>query len=191
MTKSYLQIKDKYLGTLFHTKDALGRGYLKLSFKNKIAGFVKGTDIPTTLPVLAKLTDPLTLDVSYKFEDSLLEVKKTVNGKTEREFYKIPLPVSNCLFFIRIKDWNSLDDAKTSSSPLVLTPPNQSGSVVIIFSFLGENGLPFVPPQFSIEGMHTIDVPENPLSTFCIGIGEDPNNTSANGFEIHIPFPKQ
>lgn len=114
-----------------------------------------------------------------------------ISGKPDRAFYPVPLPVSNCLFFIRIKDWNLLDDAETSDSPLILKAPNTGGSVVIIFSFLGENGQPFVPPQFSVAGMYPIDVPETPLDTFCIGIAEDPANTSVNGFEIHIPYPKQ
>ena len=82
--KSHLLIGNKFLGSLLYFKDASGRGCLKLSFKNKIADFVVGSDVPTTLPAPAMLTDPITLDVSYKFEDSLLEVKKMLNGKPDR-----------------------------------------------------------------------------------------------------------
>jgi hypothetical protein len=189
--KSHLLIDNKFLGSLLHFKDASGRGCLKLSFQNKIADFVMGTDVPTTLPAPAKLSDPITLDVSYKFDDSLLEVKKMINGKPDRAFYKIPLPISDMLFMIRIKDWHLLDDDQGSKSSLVLTPPSQDGKVAIIFSFLGENGLPFVPAGYVCPmGMGTISLPENPLSTFCIGIAEDPGNSEANGFIIQIPFSR-
>ena len=190
--KSHLLVQDKYLGSLLYFKDAAGRGCLKLAFGNKIEGFVKSTDVPTTLPVPLKLEVPMSLDVSYKFEDSLLEVKKLIDGKIEREFYKVPLPVENPLFIIKVKDWHTLDDDKASDSPLVLTPPSANPSVAIIFTFLGENGLPFKPPQYDCpEGMGTIDLPEQPLDKFSIGIAEDPNNASTNGFEILIPYPKQ
>lgn len=186
--KSHLLIGNKYLGSLLYFKDKDGRGCLKLSFKNKIADFVKGTDMPTTLPVPVKLTDPVSLDVSYKFQDSLLEVKKIVNGKTEREFYRVSLPIQTCLFLIRIKDWHQLDDAPQSSSPLVLTPPSSGNSVAVVFSFLGENGQPIAPKEYNCL-MGTIDLPESPLKTFCIGIADDPNNNDTNGFLLQIPFP--
>ncbi len=188
--KSHLLIQDKFLGALLYFKDVDGRGCLKLSFKNKIMGFVKGTDVPTTLPVPIKLDRPMSLDVSYKFPDSLLEVKKIIDGEKQPEFYDVTLPISNCLFFIRIKNWHSLDDAKPSKSPLVLTPPVRSDSVAIIFSFLGENGLPFVPMGYvGPNGMGTIALPEDPLKTFCIGIADDSNNRDANGFNVYIPLP--
>jgi hypothetical protein len=189
--KSHLTIGNKFLGSLLYFKDASGRGHLKLSFKNKIAGFNKGTDVPTTLPVLAQSSDPVSLDVSYKFQDSLLEVKKIVNGKTEREFYSVPLPISSLLFMIRIKDWHLLDDDQPAPSPLVLTPPDGSNSVAVIFSFLGANGLPFVPTGYVCpQGMGTVSIPESPLDTFCIGIAADPSNQDANGFQLQIPLPR-
>jgi len=187
--KSHLLIGNKYLGSLLYFKDTQERGCLKLSFKNKIAGFVKGTDTPTALPVPVKLTDPVSLDISYKFQDSLLEVKKIVNNKTEREFYKVPLPIETCLFLIRIKDWHLLDDAVQSASPLVLTPPSAGRSVAVVFSFLGENGQPIAPKGYNCL-MGTIDVPESPLKTFCIGISDDPTHTDPNGFLLQIPFQK-
>lgn len=189
--KSRLLIGGKYLGSLLYFKDAEGRGCLKLSFKNKIADFNVGSDVPTTLLALPKETDPITLDVSYKFPDSLLEVKKMVDGKPDpdRAFYKITLPVTTCLFLIRIKDWHLLDDATPSTSPLVLTPPSASNSVVVVFSFLGANGQPIAPKEYNTM-MGTVDLPEDPLKTFCIGIADDPNNTDPNGFLLQIPFPK-
>jgi hypothetical protein len=187
--KSHLLIGNKFLGSLLYFKDAQGRGCLKLSFKNKIADFVVGSDVPTTLPAPAMLTSPITLDVSYKFADSLLEVKKMVNGKPDRAFYKITLPVTTCLFLIRIKDWHALDDATPSKSPLVLTPPSSGNSVAIVFSFLGANGQPIAPKEYNTL-MGTVDLPEDPLKTFCIGIAPDPTNNEPQGFIVQIPFPK-
>lgn len=187
--KSELLMGNKYLGTLLYFKDADGRGCLKLSFKNKIADFNVGSGVPTTLPALPKETEPITLDVSYKFNDSLLEVKKMVNGKPDRAFYKITLPVTTHLFLIRIKDWHLLDDAAPSTNPLVLTPPGTGISVAILFSFLGANGQPIAPKEYNTM-MGTIDVPEDPLKTFCIGIADDPTNNDPNGFLLQIPFPK-
>lgn len=186
--KSYLQIEQRFLGTLLYFKDKNNIGCLKLSFKNKIADFVKGTNIQTTLPVPVKLKTPISLDISYKFKDSLLEVKKIVNGRIDREFYKIPLPVSTYLFMIRIKDWNLLDGAMISSNPLVLTPPTQNNSVTIIFSFFGTNGQPIAPMEYDCV-MRIIDLPENTLDKLCIGIAEDPTNTETNGFTIQLPIP--
>lgn len=189
--KSHLLIQDKFLGALLYLKDTKGRSYLKLSFKNKIEGFNKGTDISTILPVPAKLDGLIGLDISYKFEDRLLEVKKVIGNKVQPEFYQVPLPISSELFTIRIKDWHSLATAQNPDRPLVLTPPS-SKSVAIVFSFLGDNDQPFKPSQYEFPmGMGMIDLPETPLSQICIGIAEDLNNVSVNGFEIYIPYPKQ
>ncbi len=190
--KSHLCIQDKYLASLLYFKDQENRGCLKLSFKNKIADFVRGTDLPTTLPVPARLDDPMSLDVSYKFQDSLLEVKKLINGKIEREFHKVALPVSNYLFIIRIRDWTQLDESIQPKSPLTLVPPSQHKSVAVVFSFLGENGKPFKPPQYEFPGgMRSIDLPETPLDSFWMGISEDADNNDTNGFNLLIPFPLQ
>jgi hypothetical protein len=188
--KSHLLIQDRFLGALLYFKDKNDRGCLKLSFKNKIANFAKNTDVPTALPVPLILDNPMRLDVSYKFQDSLLEVKKIIDGKVEPEFYKVPLPISNVLFFIQIKNWHLLDVAKPSSNPLILIPPSQSNSIVIIFSFLGANNLPFnVKNYICPNGMGTIDLPETPLNKLCIGIADDIDDTDVNGFKIGIPFP--
>lgn len=184
--KSHLLIGDKFLGSLLYFKDKSNRGCLKLSFKNKIADFVKYTDIPTTKPVPLKLDNPISLDISYKFEDNLLEIKKVVNKIVEREFHKMPIPVSTCLFIIRIKDWSLLDcDNKKTNSSLVLEPPSQNKSAAIVFSFFGINGKPITHDYPCNMGI--IDLPENDLKQFGIGIAED-NNNELNNFIIKIPY---
>lgn len=182
-------IGNKFLGALLYFKDKDNRGCLKLSFKNKIADFVKGSDVPTTKPVPLKLNDLIKLDISYKFQDSRLEVKRIVIGKPkpEREFYPFSLPPSTDLFTLKIKDWHLLDDAKPSNSPLILTPP-ESNSVVIVFSFLGTNNRPIKEKEYSVPIMRTIDLPEIALNKFCIGIAEDKASNERNGFVIKIPY---
>lgn len=186
--KSHLLIEDKFLGSVLYFKDKSNRGCLKFSFKNKIADFIKYTDIPTTKPVPLKLDTPINLDISYKFEDSLLEIKKIIDKKEEREFYKMPLPVSTSLFIIRIKDWSLLDtDDKKSHSPLVLTPPSKNNSVAIIFSFFDVNGKPITQSEYPCT-MGIIDLPESNLNKLGIGISEDKDNNEINNFIIKIPY---
>lgn len=187
--KSHLLIGDKFLCSILYFKDKSDRGCLKISFKNKIADFIKYTDVPTTKPVPLKSDTPINLDISYKFKDSLLEIKKVVNKKEKREFYKMPIPVSTSLFIIRIKDWNLLDDDdKKSHSPLILTPPSQNKNVAIIFSFFDVNGKPITQNEYPCT-MGIIDLPENNLSKFGIGIAEDKDNNEINNFIIKIPYP--
>jgi hypothetical protein len=185
--KSHVLIGNKFLGALLYFKDKDNRGCLKLSFKNKISDFVKGTDVPTMKPVPLKLSNPIQLDISYKFQDNLLEVKKIINGKAEREFYKIPIPVKTSLFVLKIKDWHLLDDAESPKQPLVLVPPDRSNSIAIVFSFLGVNDQPIAPKEYS-SLMGTIDLPESGFNKFCIGITEDKDNNKTNGFIVELPF---
>ncbi|HUX35551.1 MAG TPA: hypothetical protein VMV71_00795 [Candidatus Paceibacterota bacterium] len=188
--KSHLLIGNKFLGALVYFKDAQGRGALKLSFKNKFMGFNRGSDVMTTLPVPLKATTPVSLDLSYKFLDSILELKKMDNGKIEPEFYDVPIPISQCLFFLRIRDWRSqLEDDSPSKNPLVLTPPSEGKDAAVVFSFLAPNGRPPVPRGYECL-MATITLPENPLNTFCIGVLNDANpNPNPNDFAIYIPLP--
>ena len=188
--KSHLLIENKFLGSLLYFKDKKGRGCLKLSFKNKIANFAKWSDVPTTQPTLLELKNPISLDISYKFIDSLLEIKKIVDGKIIPEFYKIPIPISTPLFIIKIKKWHLLDDSKNSKNPLVISYNSQCENVAVVFSFIGANGQPIAPKEYSML-MGTIDLPEQDLNKFCIGIAEDKNNNYEKDFIIEIPYKQQ
>jgi hypothetical protein len=188
LIKSRIIVGDKYLGNLFYNKDSAGRGYLKFSFKNKIANFVKSTDIPNKFPTPLKLDVPISLEVSYKFKDRLLEIKKLVNKKTEREFYKISVPVQSCLFILRVKDYTLYDQYSKKENLLILDPPhNGNKSIAIIFSFLGEHGSPFTHPDYNCGLMGMIDLPENELSNLCIGIAEDTQEYGNQDIQILFP----
>lgn len=82
--KSRLLIGIKLLGSLFYDRDAEDRGYLKLSFKNKITGLGIGVDVPTRMPVPVASPLPSRLEVSYKFADNLFGVKTYTGGKWSR-----------------------------------------------------------------------------------------------------------
>ncbi|HEV3245399.1 MAG TPA: hypothetical protein VG102_03500 [Candidatus Paceibacterota bacterium] len=71
----------------------------------------------------------------------------------------------------------------------MLTPPLGGNRIAIVFSFLGANGQPIAPKEYNTM-MGTIDLPEDPLKTFCIGIAPDPTNNEPQGFIVQIPFPK-
>ena len=187
--KSHLLIENRILGSLVYFTDKEGRGCLKLSFKNKIADFVIGTNVPTSLPAPLALTTPITLDLSYKFQDHLLEVKKMIDKKPQPNFFNVPSPFKSWLFTIKLRDWHLLEIYKKKPrSPLHLTPPSANPSIIVIFSFLGAEGSPFKPHEYDCR-MGTIKLPRTSDDTFCIGVAEDVNPSQTNDFIIGIPFP--
>ncbi len=190
LIKSRLLVGNKHLGDLFYDNDSKGRGYLKLSFKNEIADFVRGTDTKnSTSPTELKLNKPIRLELSYKFKDQLFSIKRITKGeKNKYEFHKISLPVSTCLFYLRIKNWEVLDDDDgTLNSSLVLTPPTATKSIAIIFSFLGANGQSPCPSEYSDITMGCIDLPDQGLKNFCIGLSSDIQNNQENNIIIMFP----
>jgi len=189
LIKSRFLIDNKHLGDLFYDKDAVGRGYLKFSFKNLIADFVKGTDAPTTMPAVLKLDEPIKLELSYKFQDDFFSIKKIRKGKKpDYEFHKISLPPKTCLFYLRVKDLSLLDDVEDSTgNPLILDAPKDHNSIVVIFSFLGDKARPLAPPEYSNILMGCVDLPEQNLNKFCIGLAPDPQNNEKNNIIIIFP----
>ena len=99
--KSHLLIKNKFLGALLYFKDKKDRGCLKLSFKNKITNFVKYSDVSTIMPTQLELKNAISLDISYKFVDNILELKKVIDGKTVREFIQYLFLIN---FFVYCKN---------------------------------------------------------------------------------------
>lgn len=190
LIKSRFLLGKKHLADLVYDKDAIGRGYLKISFKNPIADFIKGSDVPTRMPILPRLQEPINLELSYKFQDDFFSIKKIRKGKKpEYEFYKVLTPPVECLFYLKIKDLNSLDDVNQDSvSQLILLPPDNSNSVAVVFSFLNAGGTPLAPPKYSGMLMGCIDLPEQRFDKLCIGICPDPDNNEAEGIVIMFPY---
>ena len=188
--KSRILVGNRLIGTLLYTTDKESRGYLKFSIKNKIANFIKSADVPTSLPVSLKLNNPTSLEMSYKFKDRLLGIKRINDGRVEREFHKVPVPVKSCLFVLRIKDYSLYDKYNKNKNVLILNPPSLiNKSIAIIFSFLGENGLPFSNPYSNCGAMGMInDLPEVELNKLCIGIAEDNQDFGDQDIQVLIPM---
>jgi len=190
--KSRVLIGDRLIGTLLYTTDKNGKGYLKFSLKNKLANFVKSAEVLVDVPIkyltTLKLTEHTSIEISYKFQDSLLELKRIVSGKLDREFHKIPLPVKSFLFILRIKDYHFYDKYSKNRDVLVLPPPrNGNKSVAVLFSFIGEQGVPFKHPKYNFGLCGVIDLPEKNLNKLCIGITED-KYESNQSVEFIIPM---
>ncbi len=183
-------IGNKLLGSLLYDKDKNNRGFLKLSFRNKIKNFTRWTDseLLKQQPTAEEPIDPVSFDVSYKFSDSLLEIKRQIGKERKIEFYKVPLPPSDCLFFIKLKNWELLDVSDSLDMALIIDPPTKNyGDIVILFSFLGKNGLPFTLPNYQIEVMRCINIPNEKIDKMCIGIAEDTINNGTLNFQIGVP----
>ncbi len=192
LLKSHILVGEKLLGSLFYFKDTKGRSSLKLSFKNKIGNFSMWADsehLKNKLE-LPPSTEDVSFDLSYKFTDNLLEIKRQVGEKIERHFHKIPFPPKNYLFILKIKDWHILNDATHKVDTLSLNLPDHNSSLSVFFSFLGTNGLPFAPEDYLQEIGRTIsaDLPETDFPKICIGTVENKNNTELYNLVIKIPY---
>lgn len=99
--KNRILLGNKLLGDLFYFKDKNGRSSLKFSFKNKITDFTRWTNVKTILPVPVFEKEPLSFDLSYKFQDNLLEIKRQRGTIVEREFYKKAYPQIDIYLFLR------------------------------------------------------------------------------------------
>jgi hypothetical protein len=189
--KAHILLNDKFLGSLIYMKDNKDRAYLKLSFKKKVSDYVKWTDIATTLPAELEKTEHASFDVSYKFEDNLLEVKRQVGSNEDRSFYHVPFPPNNLLFILKIKDWHTLDTVIHGPQDLILPISDQQNTAFIFFSFVAPNGLPFTPgklvgTEFRIT---CADLPEKDFPKICVGIAEIPDDGEVLGMVLKIPYP--
>ncbi len=192
LLKSHILLGSKLLGSLFYFKDTEGRSSLKLSFKNKLGSFTMWADSEHLKNKLAlpASNEEVSFDLSYKFADNLLEVKRQIGIKIERHFHKIPFPPKNYLFILKIKDWHILNEAIDTKDSLTLNLPDHTDSVSVFFSFLGVNGLPFAPEDYMQEMGRTVsaDLPEADFPKICIGTVEDNNNTESYNLVIKIPY---
>jgi hypothetical protein len=192
LLKSHILLGDKLLGSLFYFKDTQNRSSLKLSFKNKLGSFTMWADSEHLKDKLAlpPSNEDVSFDLSYKFTDNLLEVKRQVGTKIERHFHKVPFPPKNYLFILKIKDWHILNDAVDKTDTLTLNLPNHSKSVSVFFSFLGTNGLPFAPEDYMQDMGRTVsaDLPEADFPKICIWTVEDKDNNEPYNLVIKIPY---
>jgi hypothetical protein len=192
----YLQ-GNRLLGSLIYFLDSKDRPCLKISFKNKVGGAKmwskdRFTDTETEL---ANDFQDLSLDVSYKFQDGLLELKREVPGnKPERKFLLVPQPPTSYLFLVRINDLEILNIATLAEDHLVLEPPVTTKQVAVFFSFAGADGRPLLPDEYANDYGKSIiqEIPhEKPYDKIWIGIVEDTPHTYPFNLLIKIPEYKK
>lgn len=88
-----------------------------------------------------------------------------------------------------MKDWHLLEDHTGDKAALQINLPLNDKAVIIFFSFLGANGLPFAPQEYNDKFGRTIcaDLPELNLNKICIGTVDDKNNNENFNLIIKIP----
>lgn len=187
----------KQLGSFLFFYDSEKRPCFKFSGKPKIySGDLWVQDKKTLAKKSFLKTKPeggMSFDVSYKFDDHLLEIKSQEPGKDPVPLCtEIPTPPQNYLFLVRIKNWHNLSDAAIESGDLILNPPGSGDEVVLFFSFVGPQGKPFLPEDGILKEVQgqtiTIDLPcPAPYDRLYIGVGEDAGNNEKEDILIKAP----
>ncbi len=174
----------KLVGSFLFFNDAAGRPCFKFSLKPKLgAAEVSFEDKNTGERTKLTVAPPpeMSVDVSYKFDDRLLELKRQEPGKSpERHFIKTPEVPIAYLFSVRIKNCELLPVIPVEPGMFELKPPISAEKVAVIFSFVGEEGRPFMIDEYlKAEGRTIIiDLPNNPpFDKLYVGVvGESENN---------------
>ena len=103
---------NRLLGGLIYFVDTKGRHAIKFSFKTKVGQlsvWQQKTNSEEKTLLEGTNEEAVSLDVSYKFEDSLLEIKNEIPGREpHRRFIKLPLPMETFLFSLRVRNWKTL-----------------------------------------------------------------------------------
>lgn len=190
--------EDKLLGSLLLLKDKNSRDALKFSLKSKLDQTTVWHDDLLT-GERKKLEEPkgnpLSFDISYKFSDNLLEIKREIPKQEPfRKFLKLEPPFKSYLFALRIQNWQTtLPRVHVKADSLLLMANPDEEKVIVFFSFLGENGLPFLDSNYMNEKGRTIaaDLPfPPPFSKICIGVAPDPDNNEEMDLTFQIPVDK-
>ena len=142
---------------------------------------------------LADSSQAMSVDVSYKFTDNLLEVKTEVPGERPRPLMtEVPTPPQNYLFLIRVRDWGHLPVETPNADAIVLAAPWSCKELVIFVSFAGIEGKPFMPEpgvMKKVEGRTiVIDLSLSaPYDKVWLGIGEDSGNNEQYPLTVKAP----
>lgn len=166
----------------FSLKPKLGAA--EMLFENKKTG--KRTRLSDTPP------PEMSVDVSYKFNDRRLELKRQEPGKTpERHFIQTPeIPIAY-LFSVRIKNHEHLPVVPIEAGMFELKPPTSAKNVAVVFSFVGEEGRPFMIEEYLKADGRTIilDLPANPpFNKLYVGVVGESENSEP--YDLTIKAPK-
>lgn len=170
---------NRRFGSLLYFVDAQGRGCLKITCKVPIGSATlwrknAGSD---EREMLEEEPPQLTLDISYKYADSLLEIKREYGAeKPKRTFSNFPLPPKGYLFQLKIKNWHKLPIADPQEGDILLEAPAEGEQLAIFFSLPGEDGKGFVDPEYLDTAglMVRVEIPEAaPRDVIFIGTTVD------------------
>lgn len=179
--------KNLHLADLLYLIDTKGRYSLKFSFKSKLKpirtwkkhyGGLKKLDFnhPHTEKIVE---DGESLEISFKFADNRLEVKREVKkGSIDRSFYIVEMPISKSLFSVIIRNPERLRPIKSpNKDDIVINDPELRDQMALVFSFEGQEKKPFmdgiVDAEFGRELI--IQLPEQELNLLHIAIVKDNN----------------
>jgi hypothetical protein len=183
------------LGAVLFYEDASGRPCLKFSIQHKMVGdlWVQERKTGKEVSFLTDSSRAMSVDVSYKFADNLLEIKTEAPGERPRPLMtEVPTPPQNYLFLIQVRDWGHLPVETPSADAIVLETPWPCKELVIFVSFAGVESKPFMPESGvmkEVEGRTiVIDLPlSTPYDKIWIGIGEDSGNTEQYPLTVKAP----
>jgi len=192
-----LLIGNKWLGSVLYFLDSKKRAHLKVTVKTKIGGAnLWRLDIASgeKTSLMEPDSEYVSLDISYKYEDSLIEIKQEKSAqKTKRKFVKIPLPVVVYLFTLKIKDWQYCSTVAVQESDIIITTKGETG-IVIFFSFPSEDGKAFVDPKYigKTGRLIPIDLPTSPpRNKLLIGFTEEDLSTQDEDLTFQVPETNQ
>lgn len=186
---------NRALGSLLYFKDRDQRYCLKLSFKNKVSPTRIWKENLESKEITNSIDSQISqsIDISYKFVDSILEIKtESIGNKPTPRFIKVPNPPQSNLFFIRIKDWQGLEEVKVKEEDLLLEPPTPFKSIAVIFSFSSQIHKPFMAAEYAknINGRtkcYEIPFQNFPYDKLWVGITEDSQPEIEFNLAIKVP----
>jgi len=144
-----------HLADLLYFSDARNRYHFKCSFKNKVSplrtwkkhfGELETLDFKN--PHTTKsVKDGQSLEVSFKFQDCKLEIKREVKGGSiERSFYKVIVPTERNLFTVIINNQEGLNQVSPTENDMVVLDKNLKDQIALVFSFVSAKGKPIMDP---------------------------------------------
>jgi len=184
---------NRYFGSLIYFIDSKGRGCLKFTCKLKIGKAVLWRQKNGEEKVVLKnpRNKAVSLDISYKYTDSLLEIKSEEKGNLpEPVFIPVKLPPDCYLFSLRVKNLDALSIVSLKKDDIILNSPDNSSEVVLFVSFTNESGKGFIDPIYMDKSgiMVFVDIPVNHIyNKIAIAITDKNLKDQELDLTFHVP----
>lgn len=190
--------KKLHLADLLYVIDYKGRYSFKCSFKNKVSplktwkkhyGGLRKLDFEH--PYTTKIVEGgESLEVSFKFTDNRLEIKREVRGGgIDRSFCLVKMPIARNLFTIIIRNQGLLNSVEPSDEDIVVDHPELTDQVALVFSFEAEDGKPIMDTIINayVGKQFLVEFPEQKLKRLHIAVVKDNNPMADSNVVIAIP----